>query len=106
MEHPVPTLLLNDTDNSTQSNSYSLGLSPVNEAIQVAIKARSKGYKKALIIAPNNAWGNEVTKAFISQWNEDGGHIVDSLRYEAKQDLNKSMKDFLQITNSQEREKN
>lgn len=105
MEHPVPTLLLNDTDTSTQSNSYSLGLSPVNEAIQVAIKARSKGYKKALIIAPNNAWGNEVTKAFINQWNEDGGHIVDSLRYEAKQDLNKSMKDFLQITNSQEREK-
>ncbi|CCD07247.1 Penicillin-binding protein activator LpoA precursor [Legionella pneumophila] len=105
MEHPVPTLLLNDTDASTQNNSYSLGLSPVNEAIQVAIKARSKGYKKALIIAPNNAWGNEVTKAFISQWNEDGGHIVDSLRYEAKQDLNKSMKDFLQITNSQEREK-
>lgn len=76
MEHPVPTLLLNDTDTSTQSNSYSLGLSPVNEAIQVAIKARSKGYKKALIIAPNNAWGNEVTKAFINQWNEDGAILL------------------------------
>lgn len=105
LDHPVPTLLLNDTDTSTQNNSYSLGLSPVNEAIQVAIKAKSKGYRKALIIAPNNAWGNEVAKAFTNQWNADGGLVVDTLRYAAKQDLNKSMKDFLQITNSQEREK-
>ncbi|HBC0468854.1 TPA: penicillin-binding protein activator [Legionella pneumophila] len=105
LDHPVPTLLLNDTDTSTQNNSYSLGLSPVNEAIQVAIKAKSKGYRKALIIAPNNAWGNEVAKAFTNQWNEDGGLVVDTLRYAARQDLNKSMKDFLQITNSQEREK-
>ncbi len=105
LDHPVPTLLLNDTDTSTQNNSYSLGLSPVNEAIQVAIKAKSKGYRKALIIAPNNAWGNEVAKAFTNQWNADGGLVVDTLRYAAKQDLNKSMKDFLQITNSQKREK-
>ncbi|HAT1771818.1 TPA: ABC transporter substrate-binding protein [Legionella pneumophila] len=105
LDHPVPTLLLNDTDTSTQNNSYSLGLSPVNEAIQVAIKAKSKGYRKALIIAPNNGWGNEVAKAFTNQWNADGGLVVDTLRYAAKQDLNKSMKDFLQITNSQEREK-
>ncbi|HHL3492584.1 TPA: penicillin-binding protein activator [Legionella pneumophila] len=105
LDHPVPTLLLNDTDTSTQNNSYSLGLSPVNEAIQVAIKAKSKGYRKALIIAPNNDWGNEVAKAFTNQWNADGGLVVDTLRYAAKQDLNKSMKDFLQITNSQEREK-
>ncbi|HAU1152028.1 TPA: ABC transporter substrate-binding protein [Legionella pneumophila] len=105
LDHPVPTLLLNDTDTSTQNNSYSLGLSPVNEAIQVAIKAKSKGYRKALIIAPNNTWGNEVAKAFTNQWNADGGLVVDTLRYAAKQDLNKSMKDFLQITNSQEREK-
>lgn len=105
LDHPVPTLLLNDTDTSTQNNSYSLGLSPVNEAIQVAIKAKSKGYRKALIIAPNNAWGNEVAKAFTNQWNADGGLVVDTLRYAARQDLNKSMKDFLQITNSQKREK-
>lgn len=105
LDHPVPTLLLNDTDTSTQNNSYSLGLSPVNEAIQVAIKAKSKGYRKALIIAPNNTWGNEVAKAFTNQWNADGGLVVDTLRYAAKQDLNKSMKDFLQITNSQKREK-
>lgn len=105
IEHPVPTLLLNDTETSTQNNSYSLGLSPVSEAVQVAIKARSKGYRKALIIAPNNDWGNDVTKAFTNQWKEDGGLVVDTLQYAVKEDLNKSMRDFLQISNSQEREK-
>ncbi|KGP63775.1 hypothetical protein EP47_06015 [Legionella norrlandica] len=105
MDHPVPTLLLNDTDTMTQDNSYSMGLSPVNEAIQVATKAQSKGYRKALIIAPSNDWGDEITKAFTHQWTEGGGLVIDSLRYSAKDDLNKSIRSFLQITDSQEREK-
>ncbi|CEG59098.1 Lipoprotein [Legionella fallonii LLAP-10] len=105
MNHPVPTLLLNDSDVSVQENSYSFGLSPLNEATQVAIKAHSKGYSKALIIAPRNDWGNEITKAFSNQWQEHGGTVVDTLLYVSNDDLNKRMKDFLHITDSQTREK-
>lgn len=105
MEHPVPTLLLNDSDVSLQNNSYMFGLSPANEATQVAIKAKSKGYKRALIIAPQNEWGAEVTKAFANQWKESGGQVVDTFSYGANGDLNKGMKEFLRITESQAREK-
>lgn len=105
LPHPVPTLLLNDTDVMVQDNSYLFGLSPQNEAVQVAIKARSKGYNRALIIAPDNEWGNEVNKAFIQQWQKQNGRIVDTLLYTAHDDLNKKMRDFLHITNSQQREK-
>lgn len=105
MNHPVPTLLLNDSDVTLQDNSYQFGLSPVNEAIQVAVKARSKGYRRALIIAPNNNWGDEVTKAFKVQWRDEGGRVVDTFSYAEKEDLNKKMREFLQITASQEREK-
>nr|WP_238585364.1 penicillin-binding protein activator [Legionella steigerwaltii] len=106
LEHPVPTLLLNDADTNIQENSYLFGLSPVNEAIQVAIRAKNKGYSRALIIAPGNDWGKEVTKAFTQQWQKSGGRVVDTFLYGAKDDLNKKMKDFLQISNSQQREKN
>ncbi|KTD11837.1 lipoprotein [Legionella gratiana] len=104
LSHPVPTLLLNDSDTPIQENSYSFGLSPVNEAVQVAIKAKNKGYSRALIIAPENAWGTEIRKSFNQQWQKDGGHVVDTFLYGTNDDLNKKMKDFLQISNSQKRE--
>ncbi|KTD53583.1 lipoprotein [Legionella santicrucis] len=105
LSHPVPTLLLNDSDAPIQENSYSFGLSPANEAIQVAIKAKNKGYSRALIIAPGNAWGNEIRKSFSQQWQKSGGRIVDTFLYGSNDDLNKKMKDFLQISNSQKRER-
>jgi len=105
LPHPVPTLLLNDSDANVQENSYLFGLSPVNEAMQVATKARSKGYSRALVIAPNNSWGNEVTKAFSNQLQKYGGHVMDTFLYGSNEDLNKKMQDFLHITNSQAREK-
>ncbi|VEB39601.1 lipoprotein [Legionella sainthelensi] len=105
LPHPVPTLLLNDSDTPIQENSYSFGLSPLNEATQVAIRAKNKGYSRALIIAPGNAWGNEIRKSFSQQWQKNGGHIVDTLLYGSNDDLNKKMKDFLQISNSQMRER-
>lgn len=105
LAHPVPTLLLNDADANIQENSYSFGLSPVNEAIQVALRAKNKGYSRALIIAPGTDWGKEVTHAFTQQWQKSGGRVVDTFSYAANDDLNKKMKDFLQISNSQQREK-
>lgn len=105
IDHPVPTLLLNDSDTSLQDNSYLFGLSPANEAIQVANKAKSKGYNRALVIAPNNDWGNEVTKAFSNQWKQNGGKVVDTFLYASNDDMNKKMKDFLKISESLAREK-
>lgn len=105
LPHPVPTLLLNDSEASLQDNSFSFGLSPANEAVQVAIKAHSKGYSRALIIAPKNAWGTEVAKAFTNKWQQQGGYVVDTFAYDANEDMNKGMRDFLHITGSEQREK-
>ncbi|MBA2710904.1 MAG: penicillin-binding protein activator [Tatlockia sp.] len=104
MEHPVPTLLLNDIDVSS-ANAYHFGLSPVNEAQQVALKAGKKGYKRAIIISPAGAWGDEVIEAFRSEWQNNGGIIVDKLAYGSNDDLNKGVRSLLQISESQAREK-
>ncbi len=105
MNHPVPTLLLNESDSELQDNSYVFGLSPTAEALQVANQAHRKGYGQALVIAPANQWGTEVVKAFSAQWQAQGGRIADTFHYADKEDLNQKMRDFLQITQSAEREK-
>ena len=107
MEHPVPTLLLNDSDigASSAANTYHFGLSPSNEARQVAAKAGKKGYRHALVIAPSGTWGDEIVTAFSSQWRANGGVIVDKLAYGNNEDLNIAVRDLLRVTDSQTREK-
>lgn len=103
--HPVPTLLLNDSTVTLQDNSYLFGLSPTNEAIQVAVKAKQKGYSRALVIAPKTDWGNDVANVFINQWKLKGGVVADTFFYAAHDDLNKNMQQVLHISDSQERER-
>lgn len=105
MDHPVPTLLLNDVNTETKDNAYQFGLSPSNEAKQIAAKARNNGYIRALIIAPEGAWGDEIVAAFSSQWRANGGHVTDALRYRPNENLNTVVRDFLHITDSEARKK-
>ena len=105
MSHPVPTLLLNDVDFSPKEMAYQFGLSPSNEARQVAAKARKKGYSRALIIMPTGDWGNEVVASFTKQWRINGGRIVDTLHYSQNDDMNALMSNFLHISASEARGK-
>lgn len=105
LPHPVPTLLLNESDTELQENSYIFGLSPTAEAVQVAMKASSQGLHNALVIAPNSEWGNEIVRAFTRQWVSEGGRVSDQLLYSDKDDLNQKVKEVLHLTQSAEREK-
>ncbi|RMX21744.1 penicillin-binding protein activator [Legionella jordanis] len=105
MNHPVPTLLLNDIETNLSNNAYRFGLSPVNEAKQVALKAGKNGHRRALVIAPAGAWGEEIANGFGAQWQTMGGVIVDKLSYANNSDLNLAIKSLLKVTDSQEREK-
>lgn len=98
LDHPVPTLLLNDVDKTADKNTYFLTLSPASEAKQTAIKARQAGFQHALMIAPEGHWGDEVMRAFERQWQDRGGKVVDVLRYNSTMPLNKALRDFLQYS--------
>ena len=106
MNHPVPTLLLNDLGGSSHENAYQFGLSPSNEARQVAAKARKSGLSRALIIAPAGPWGDDVVRAFSNQWRANGGQVVDALRFSAADDMNTSIRSFLHVSDSETRGKN
>ena len=97
-DHPVPTLLLNDTDVNLHDNAFMFGLSPSNEARQVAYRASKKGLHRVLIIAPYGVWGDDIVTAFSNQWRVSGGVVVDRLTYDDKTDLNTAVRDFLKVS--------
>lgn len=98
IQHPVPTLLLNDITQTVKQNAYQFGLSPVSEARQVAVRARKNGHKRTLVIAPASPWGNEVSAAFMNQWQAGGGEVVDTLRYGEQDDVASAVKQLLHAT--------
>lgn len=105
INHPVPTILLNDLEVMPSANAYRFGLSPTNEARQVARKASKKGLRRALIIAPVGSWGNEIVASFSSQWRSNGGVIVERLDFDNQTNLNEAVRDFLHVSEQQAREK-
>lgn len=105
LSHPVPTLLLNDIDGKPAANAYQFGLSPTNEARQVAARARKNGYAHALVIAPSGAWGDDIVNAFSMQWREGGGQIVETLHYTAQEDLTTAVRNLLHVSASVDHQK-
>lgn len=91
-EVTVTTLALNQVDSplkelSEPDNGSNLpmliqfGLSPEDEARQVAVRARADGYTRALAITPNNDRGQRLFNAFRSQWDGAGGTIMEHIKY-------------------------
>ncbi|MDF1678473.1 MAG: penicillin-binding protein activator [Legionellaceae bacterium] len=107
MQHPVPTLLLNNVDARTQDNAYQFGLSPPNEARQVAVKARRAGLSRALVIAPTGSFGDETLTAFSQKWRVLRGQVVDTLRFDPAEteQLNENIRELLQAVPDDERKK-
>lgn len=98
----VPVLSLNELSASV-SGLYQFGLSPADEVPQVVGKAYANGFRRALLIAPEGAWGEPIAASFISHWQALGGRVTDSLYYGKDDDMDSSIKQLLHITASQSR---
>jgi uncharacterized protein len=91
----IPVLALNYTSSSTPGRFYELGLSPLDEAKQIATRASSEGHRQAIVIAPAGDWGKQVVSTFTNQWQAQGGHISDTLMYQPGQALEPAIKQLL-----------
>lgn len=87
---PVRTLALNQLDDESltqfrahveSDHFYQFGLSPGQEANQIAIKAWAEGYSHALAITPEGAWGDRLFEAFKIQYEELGGIILEHQQF-------------------------
>jgi len=84
-EMPVGVLALNVVENRPGSTTprtgfYQFGLTPEDEASQVARRAYGGG-GRALILAPNSAWGARLSGAYNKAWQELGGTVLAQISY-------------------------
>ncbi|MES2218787.1 MAG: penicillin-binding protein activator [Pseudomonadota bacterium] len=103
----VPTLELNYTDSwgSLPSNVYQFGLSPFDEAKQVADKAYETGHTNAIVIAPQTEWGQTVAKALIERYRSDGGSIADTYYFSPQANLATDIPRLLHINVKEDHDK-
>lgn len=92
---PVPTLALNRLDESgavpppaegfDEPHLLQFGLTPENEARQVARRAHADGHRRALVLAPRNDWGERMQRAFRAEWEALGGIVAEHGDYSGGQ---------------------
>lgn len=101
----VPTLTLNytQTDGSTPM-LYQFGLSPEDEARQVAERAWLDGYNQAISLVPEGPWGERVYNAFKQYWEALGGYLLETQHYSPdKSDFSSSLRTILNLDESRAR---
>lgn len=108
-ELPVQVLALNRQDIKSEGVNKKLmqfGLSPEDEAAQVADAAMSDGHRLALVITPNIPWGERIADSFKKRWLELGGGILEHVHFETNsKDYGAPVKELLNIDSSEQRGK-
>lgn len=84
-ELTVPVLALNHVDHLSKTNLYQFGLSPVDEAEQLVLKARHDGRQSAVLLVPDNSYGQRIGQYLASAWQGKGGIIAGMQSYDPKQ---------------------
>ncbi len=61
---------------------FQFSLDPEEEARQVVQRARNEGHTNAIVLTPNNEWGQRVQRAFAQELKLQGGTLVDQRNYD------------------------
>ncbi len=104
LKAPVLALNIIPHQASLPDNLYQFGLSPEDEAMQVAEKAWVDGRTKAIVFTPQDSWGERVFNSFKNRFLGLGGEIVERQVYDInKHDFSVQIKALLNIDESYER---
>ena len=79
---PVPVLALNHAGPALDDQLYQFGLSPEDEAREVARRAWQSGHRNAAMLLPNSPLGERLGRAFAADWQALGGQILSERQYE------------------------
>ncbi|MEW6765066.1 MAG: penicillin-binding protein activator [Pseudomonadota bacterium] len=83
LQPQVPVIALNTLENAaaTSPNLIQFGLPPEDEAEATAARLLAQGSLRALVLAPSDALGERMLKAFSERLTAGGGRVVDVMRY-------------------------
>lgn len=105
-ELEIPVLALNQIapQMGQPENLFQFGLSPEDEARQVAERAWQDGLSEALAIVPEGSWGERILNSFRERWEALGGTLLEAQTYDAKgQDFSRPVLTLLDIDESKAR---
>ena len=104
---PIPVLALNRlSDFQQKANLYQFGLAPEDDAASAAKNAMAMGYRRAVIVAPEAAWGQRIAAAFEAQWLSQGGVLLGQATYnESEHDYADVITPLLGLSASEQRYK-
>jgi outer membrane PBP1 activator LpoA protein len=109
-QRSIPVLALNTPKIKSGSsfeaphNMYFFGLSPEDEARQVAERAVHDNKMIAVVLAPLTEWGMRVQRAFTSRYKELGGKVVEYKNYPRNTfDYSKLIQQLLNLDDSKQR---
>ncbi|MCK5813627.1 MAG: penicillin-binding protein activator, partial [Cocleimonas sp.] len=60
---------------------YQFGLLPEDEAVQVAQRMLSKGYRKIAVVVPDSGWGRRLRNSFGNTFTRGGGKAIITINY-------------------------
>ncbi|MBL1321591.1 MAG: penicillin-binding protein activator [Methylophaga sp.] len=102
---PVPVLALNRlAEQTSKANLFQFGLAPEDDAIAVANYAQAQGFERAIILSPQNSWGERISTAFIDQWQINNGIVLNQATYDVTQnDFSDVLKPLLGLVTSKQR---
>ena len=101
-ELSVPILALNHIPGLYHPKVYQFGLSPIDEAGQIAIKAWLDGHRRVLILTSNSDYGKRIAQYFTKIWQGMGGVVLEAQTYNPKEtDYSNSIKALLNLDESQ-----
>lgn len=103
----TPILALNQIDDATlyKPALYQFGLAPEDEAREVARLAWREGYTRTIALLPDTEWGERVYTAFATEWQQLGGEILETERYDnTRTDHGKLISRVLNLDSSQARQ--
>lgn len=110
----VPThLLAEDTTEPSEGIAknkpyevFQFDLAPETEALQVAERASISGLNHAMVMVPENIWGNRIYEAFTKRYQELGGEVVALHRFKkASADYSSGIQQGLKLDISKLRHK-
>ena len=101
----VPTLALNyQLNDDIPDNLFQFGLSPEEEARQVAERTWLDGHVNAVVLVPQGPWGDRVYQSFAERWQQIGGKIVEVQQYVARENnFSQPIRKLMNIDESQAR---
>ena len=104
---PVTTIALNQEQGQFESpiNLYQFGLSPEDDALEVARHAAQKQYHNAAVLFQNNPWWERAYQAFAEQWQQDKGRVTGIASYDDQNNMANAIKDMLLVQHSELRAK-